>query len=63
MKYIYEIHDSNGKVTMCGLGSREQARESRRVCEACAEELAEALGEVPPYKIVRFEKVNPKVIR
>ena len=63
MKYVYEIHDSNGKVAMHGLDSREQARESKRACEACAEELAEALGEVPPYKIVRFEKVNPTIIQ
>lgn len=63
MKYVYEVQDSNGKVTFKNVSTRKEAREYKGACDNTYDVVGKSLGEVPPYKIVRFEKVNPKVIR
>ena len=62
MKYVYEVQDSNGKVAVPNISSREQARAAKQACYSTPN-LTKILGEVPPYKIVRFEKTNPTIIR
>lgn len=62
MKYVYEVQDSSGKVPYKDITTRKQARECKMACKETYELVGKSLGEVPPYKIVRFEKVNPTVV-
>lgn len=59
--YIYTLKDSNDKYC-CSAYTRREAREYKRNAETNPF-FQEELGEVPPYKIVRYELSNAKVVR
>jgi hypothetical protein len=56
-KYLYYVVDSNG-TSLAKYSSRENARSFKRSAEKYP-----FGGEVPPYKIVRYQLVNPTHIR
>ncbi len=62
IKYVYQVIDSNNKVAYDYLKTRKDARHAKRACEECVH-LQEPLGEVPPYKIIRYKLLNPEVVR
>lgn len=59
-KYLYYLMDSADNWVGTNL-TREGAREDKRLAEAG--NYAELFGDKLPYKIVRYELVNPKVVR
>lgn len=60
-KYLYYVVDSAGKHISSFNHTREEAREDKRLAEI--DGYAELFGDKPPYKIVRYELANPKVVR
>lgn len=56
-KYRYDVVDSDGTI-LSSFSSRENARDFKRTVEKYPCE-----GEVPPYKIVRYQLVTPTHIR
>lgn len=59
-KYMYWVVDSVN--TWVGTAfSRDEAREIKRF--AGFDDHTMKFGDKPPYKIVRYELVNPKVVR
>lgn len=59
-KYLYQLVDSENTLISRNF-IREEAREDKRRAEI--DGYAELFGDKPPYKIVRYELVNPKVVR
>lgn len=56
-KYRYDVVDFNGTILNV-FSSRERARDFKRAVENYPLE-----GDAPPYKIVRYQLVNPTHIR